>query len=350
MSGMELLIKNMNKKAKENIVQIGLSEYNYERIPFTSPRMNYCTYGGLPVGRLIEFYGEEHGGKTTSALDIVANYQRLENEKYEKDNSYVKRRVLWADCENTLDNEWATKLGVDVNELYILKPSSQSAEEIFEFINQAVDTGEIGLFVIDSLGVMVSAQALEKTIEEKTYAGISKPLTDFGNKVQMLVKRHKCMGIGINQIRDNLNSPYGGISTPGGKAWKHLCSVRLQFSRGKYLDENGKELTKSAESPAGNIVLMNMIKNKTCPPKRRVGQYSIMYDTGIDYIGDLIDVAIKLTVINKRGSYYDIIDLETGEVLEGSIQGKANLCNVLAEDEDLLEMVEHYVNEYIKSE
>ena len=97
------LIKDMNKKAGETIVTRGLAEYDYERIPFTSPCMNYCTYGGLPMGKVIEFYGEEHGGKTTTALDIVANYQKLEGSK----------QVLYVDAENTLDVVWAHKLGVD---------------------------------------------------------------------------------------------------------------------------------------------------------------------------------------------------------------------------------------------
>ena len=145
MNKMDTLIKNLNKQAKEEIITVGLNTFSYKRIPFTSPRMNYCTFGGLPVGKLIEFYGEEHGGKTTTALDIVANYQHSDD----------NRKVLYCDCENTLDVEWATKLGVDIDSMYILQPKSQSAEEIFEFICNAVDTGEIGLFVIDSLGGLI---------------------------------------------------------------------------------------------------------------------------------------------------------------------------------------------------
>ena len=128
-SKLDVLIKEVNKKAKEEIVTVGLNDYSYHRIPFTSPRMNYCTYGGLPIGKLIEFYGEEHGGKTTTALDIVANYQQL----YDKE-------VLYVDAENTLDVEWARKLGVDVERLIIMQPKSQSAEEIFQIICDAIET------------------------------------------------------------------------------------------------------------------------------------------------------------------------------------------------------------------
>lgn len=205
------IMKNVNKQQKEEIITKGLSEFSYQRIPFTSPRMNYCTFGGLPIGKLIEFYGEEHGGKTTTALDIIANYQ----------NMFPEKEVLFIDAENTLDVEWATKIGVDVDKLYIIQPKSQSAEELFQIICDAVDTGEIGLWVLDSIGVLVSAQELDKTMEDKTYGGISKPLTLFAKRIEQLMQRHKCTGIGINQVREDMNSQWGGTTTPGGKAWKH---------------------------------------------------------------------------------------------------------------------------------
>lgn len=330
------LMKNINKTAKETIITKGLSEFDYKRIPFTSPRMNYCTFGGIPIGKITEFYGEEHGGKTTTALDIVANYQHMED----------ARDVLYIDAENTLDIEWAKKLGVDVDDMYILQPKAQSAEQIFEIICQAVETGDVGLWVLDSIGVLMSQQEYDKTMEDKTYGGIAKALTLFGKKIEMLMAQNKCTGIGINQMREDLNSQWGGQTTPGGKAWKHVCSVRLQFSRGKFIDEKGNELTRSAENPVGNIVLMSMTKNKTAPPTRRVGQYRLTYDYGIDYISDLIDVAIKYGVIDKRGAWYTIIDVDTGEIIQDKIQGFATLRDILSDDNniDVLERVENIIN------
>ena len=122
------VIKRINKDAGAEIVSYGIPEREYVRIPFTSPRMNYCTYGGIPTGRIVEFYGEEHGGKTTTALDIVANYQRMESEKE------TPRRVAYFDSEMTLDVKWAEKLGVDVDDLILLQPEEQSAEEILQDI------------------------------------------------------------------------------------------------------------------------------------------------------------------------------------------------------------------------
>ena len=332
------IMKNANKRFKEEIITQGLSEFSYRRIPFTSPRMNYCTFGGIPIGKITEFYGEEHGGKTTTALDIVANYQ--------KSDDY--RDVLYIDAENTLDVEWAKKIGVDVDKLYILQPKSQSAEEIFQIICDSVDTGEVGLWVLDSIGALMSAQELDKTLEDKTYGGIAKALTLFGKKVEMLMQRHKCTGIGINQIREDLNSTWGGISTPGGKAWKHFCAVRMQFSRGKFIDEKGNELTRSAENPVGNIVMMSMTKNKTCPPTRRTGFYTLNYSTGIDYLRDLIEVAIKYDIVRKSGAWFDIIDIETGEILEGKIHGQAAVYELLNTNTDMLQKVENLVDKVMK--
>lgn len=182
-------------------------------------------------------------------------------------------------------------------------------------------------------------------MEDRTYGGISMPLTKFSKRIEMLMKRHRCTGIGINQIREDLNSTWGGISTPGGKAWKHCCAVRMQFSRGKFIDEKGNELTRSAENPVGNIVLMSMTKNKTCPPTRRTGMYTLNYLTGIDYLKDLVDVAIKYGIIDKHGAWFDILDPDTGEVLAGKIQGQANVYKELESENLLLERVEQLVNE-----
>lgn len=332
-----------NKKLKEEIISIGITSYEgYDKIPFTSPRMNYCTFGGLPVGKLIEFYGEEHGGKTTSALDIVANFQALERNKKEYDPNYVDKAVLYCDCENALDEEWARKLGVDIDSMYVLQPKSQSAEDIFELILSAIDTDEIGLFVIDSIGALISKQAYEKKIEEKTYGGIAMALTTFGKKAEMSCAKHRCTGIGINQVRDDLNSSWGGYTTPGGKAWKHLCMVRLQFSRGRFFDENYNELSRGADTPVGNFVNMSITKIKSCPATRRTGSYTLRYDVGVDYLYDLIDVAIKLEIIFKSGSWFELKS-PRGELL-AKIQGQANVYQRLVENPELREIIEDQVN------
>lgn len=336
---LDALIKDINKKAGSNIVTYGIPHREYKRIPFTSPRMNYCTYGGIPTGRLVEFYGEEHGGKTTTALDIVGNFQQMDG-----------RKVAYFDSENTLDVEWAIKLGVDVESLILLQPEEQSAEEILQDILDMIDTGEVGLVVLDSIAAMTSAQELEKEVADKTYAGISMPLTRFGREATMLCKKNDCTIIGINQIRDDLGAMYGNaVKTPGGRAWRHLCSIRMQFTRGSFIDERGNEIKRSSESPVGNKVLMSMTKNKTCPANRRGGYYTINYAYGIDYLADLIEVAIKYDIVQQSGAWFTIINPDTGEAMSEKIQGMPNVYEYLRneEHEDVLSFIENYIDSKI---
>lgn len=340
------VIQKVNKNAGSNIIGYGIPKRDYTRIPFTSPRMNYCTYGGIPTGRLIEFYGEEHGGKTTTALDIVGNYQRMQEELPEDE----RKQVAYLDSENTLDVEWAAKLGVDVDNLILLQPEEESAEDLLQIMLNLLSTGKIGLGIIDSIAAMVSAQALEKSVADKTYAGISMPLTTFGNKAIMLCKKFNATVIGINQIRDDLSAMYGGaIKTPGGRGWKHLCSVRMQFTRGSFIDEKGNEIKRSSESPAGNKVLMTMTKNKTCPANRRGGYYTIDYANGIDYLTDLLEVALKYNLIVQNGAWFSVVDPDTGDIKADKIQGMANVREFFMDEEheDVLTFVEEYIDSKI---
>lgn len=357
MSSLDELIKATNKKFKnskddDDVIHFGLPQYNFEKVPFTSPRLNYMTFGGLPIGKLIEFSGAEHSGKSTTALDIIANYQHKDNAK----------QVIYIDAENTLDTEWALKLGVDTDNMILMQTTNQSAEEIFQFVLDAVNTGEVGLVVIDSIAVLVTEQALGKEMTEKTYAGVSGPLTTFSNKVIGPASKNECMIIGINQVRDNLNSPYGGTSTPGGHAWKHSASVRLEFRRGKFIDAKGKEISRSSENPQGNLVEVVMLKNKTCPPTRKNGYYTLRYDTGIDYLADLVELAIKYDVILQSGAWFTIQipehpDTDTGEIIETNvirdkIHGQAEVYDILSDENniDILQQVESWVDYFMSQD
>lgn len=340
MGKVEDVIKSFNKKHKEELVHQGVAQYDYDRIPFTSPRLNYMSFGGIIVGKLTEFYGEEHGGKTTTALDIVANAQR----------KFPDKKVVYLDIENTLDTVWATKLGVDVESLIICNPTHQGAEDMFELAEQMMETGEVSLIVIDSLGALESNQSREKDIEDKTYGGISQALTKFSKRAVGLGMKYNCTVIGINQERDDLNSPYGGTTTPGGKAWKYHCMARFNFRKGTYFDDKGNKLTRSAENPAGNQVLVSMTKNKGCPPSRRTGFYTLRYDIGIDYIADLIEVAMKYEIVEKSGAWFKIVDIDTGEILEEKIHGQDAVRNLLEENTDLLSRIEDLIEARIESD
>lgn len=334
MANIEQLIKEVNKRFKSSIVNEGIQYESIPRIPFSSPRLNYMTYGGIPVRRIIEFSGDEGSGKTTSALDIVKHAQQM----------FPSRKVLYVDCENTLDPYWATLLGVDISDLILFQPQTETAEQIFSVIESFIQTDEVSLVVIDSLGVMVSAQAYEKGIEGKTYGGISAALTLFSKTVIPLLSRHDCTLIGINQMRDDMNSMYGGSTTTGGRGWKHNCSMRMEFRRSDYIDENGASVTRGVENPAGNLVKCHMIKTKVCRPDRKVGFYTLNYLQGIDYVTDTIDVAIKEGIITAAGAWYSLVDNNTGEIMSVGdrpmrFQGKQKLKEFLAANYDILEQI-----------
>ena len=312
-----------HRRKVESITEIGMRECTCIKVD--NPTSLFITNDFIPTHN------------TTTALDIVANYQQMDD-----------RKALWVDSENTLDSNWGEKLGVDFDKLVVITPESQSAEELFEMTLDFIRSGEIGLAVMDSFGSMLSQQEMEKTVEDRTYAGISMALTNFSKRAELECKKHDCTFIGINQIRDDLGAMYAGaIKTIGGRAWKHMTSVRMEFKKGHYINEKGDKIKQSSESPAGNIVLMTMIKNKTCPPNRRGGYYTINYEVGIDFLADLLDVAIKYDIVQKSGAWFTIVNPDTGEVLSEKLQGMSNLYDYLQQDENIniLTYVETLVNE-----
>ena len=335
-SKLDEIMKKVNKDVKDEAFTKGMPVYEYEKVPFTSPRMNYLTYGGMPNGRMIEFYGEEGGGKTTTALDQVANYQ----------NKYPDREILYVDAENTLDIEWATKIGVDVSSIHLYQPKTESAEYVLQVIKDAVATGEVGMWILDSVPCLTAEKDLGKELtDDARVGGVSGLMTRFCREIVGPCAKNNCMGIIINQVRDKINSTVPGQkNTPGGRALKHFCTARIEFGKGEYLDDNGKHVSRSSGSPRSQKIMVNMVKTKFCRPDRHVGHYTINYDIGIDYISDLIDIALEYEIINKSGAWYDIVDIETGEMIESKIQGQTKLHDLLDNNVELMERVENMVN------
>lgn len=337
---LEEAMREVNKRFKSDVCKQGLSFDDVKRIPFSSPRLNYMTYGGMPVGRIIEFAGEEGGGKTTTALDLVAHAQKM----------FPDKQVLYVDIERTLDAEWAEKLGVDIDRLILFSPDEQTAEEIMEATKTIVETGSISLCVLDSLAAMVSAQAYSKTIEDRTYGGISMALTLFSKEMIPVCARTGCTMIGINQVREDMNSTYGGTTTTGGRAWRHNCSVRMTFQKSDYLDDKGNSIPRNSENPVGHLVKVALVKSKVCKLDRKVGFYTLKYLTGIDYISDIIDLAIKAGIVNAAGAWYSILD-ENGNVAQNEgtdlkFQGRAKLHAFLSENDDWADEINEQVLAY----
>ena len=359
---LEELVKKFNSEHDGTILVTGNVTYNIDRIPFSSPRANYMTYGGIPLGRLIELAGEENGGKTTTALDIAANAQkyfqteweeeveRLNNTKNPTKSQTTRlqylmergpRKVVWIDSENTFDDLWAEKNGVDVTILLKMTPQQEYAEEIFEMTLALLDTGDVGLAILDSLGILMSKQQYEKNVEDKTYGGIAMALTRFSKEACMICAKQKCSFIGINQLRDDMSSMYGGTTTTGGRAWKHNCSLRIMFRKGNLFDEKYKDIPRKSETAIGNMVEMQIVKTKVCKPDRLKGSYTLLYENGVDALHDLIDLSISYGLINKSGAWFTFVEPETGELVmdvDGDnvkVQGESNVRKYLLENEEL---------------
>ena len=260
------------------------------------------------------------------------------------------KQVVYADCENTLDEDWASTIGVNVNDMYIIKPQTQAAEDIFQMLLDMMNTDEVGLCIVDSLGVMLSRQAYEKDMTEKTYGGIAMPLTLFSKKAEMICTKTGCTLIGINQLRDKLDSMYGGTTTTGGRAWRHNCSLRLEFRKGDFIDANGNKLNRSCDEPKGNKVMVSIVKTKVCKPDRKTGFYTLMYDYGIDEIADLVEVGMKYGIVQKSGAWFSFCDIDTGEIItdeegkEIKIQGQQGVVDFLNDNEIFLDEFRNKIN------
>lgn len=388
MRNIDLKMAELNKKFKAQIINQGTDIIEVAKIPFSSPTANWMTYGGIPVGKITEFFGGEGGGKTTSALDICANAQKKFNEVFEqhrekvldeveqlreKDTKESKKKadklmtdlleyvekgpkvVVYVDAEQTLDVEWAQLLGVDTEAMILVRPQEQTAEQILQIIIDLVATGDVGLCVLDSIPMLVSQNILEESLEKKSYGGISQALTTFCSKVTPHLVQNQCAFIGINQIREDLASMYNTVSTPGGKMWKHACSLRLRFRKDALLDMNNGELTSRAENPAGNRVGIEITKTKVCKPDRRVGYYTLNYTEGIDVLADIITVALQYQILKQGGSWYYYLD-EEGNVELGAdnneikFQGKSKLLAELRNDEEFKEDVINRLNKVMYNE
>lgn len=339
MSNLDNIIKDLNKKMSIGNIQLGVEFQEVGKIPFSSCRLNYMTYGGIPVGRISEFFGSDGSGKTTTAIDVAGNAQKM----------FPDKKVLFVDIEHTFDSCWATKLGLNCDDIIYLDPDSMGAEDVFNIMIKLIDSGEISICILDSIGAMVSTQANDKQIGERTYGGVSMPLTEFSKKITPILARTDCALIGINQVRDDMNSMYGGVTTTGGRNWRHSCSTRLEFRKGDYIDEKGNNLTRRCENPAGNIVNVALIKSKVCRLDRKVGFYTLKYLNGIDYISDAVDVAIKLGLVNQSGAWFSLVNIETGEIIE-KFQGKPKLLEYLRNEESVYNELYGRIEELLNKE
>ena len=374
------VMKDINKHFKKDLAVKGIGQFQIKRIPFTSPRLNYETYGGIPRGRISMFAGKESSGKSTTALDIVKNAQILFKKEWEDELlelyqfiedhqaksyksicdekkeriKYLEKRgplnIVYFDAEGTIDSDWARKIGVDVDNVWLVRLHTQTAEQFLDQVMRAVkDTDDVGLVVIDSIAVLVPQLVHGESFEQKSMGGNAKVVTDFCNMVCPVLGEKNIACIIINQARDDFANPYADFKIPCGNGLKLASSLILTFQKGRLLDAAGNEQKQSYETPQGNIVWVRIQKTKICKPDRRVGFYTLSYDYGVDVVADLIPMAVELGVIKKAGSWFSIVNPDTGELLtyeDGEVikfQGQVNLMSFLRENKEVYEFINEYV-------
>lgn len=349
-----------------------------EKIPFSSPLMNYCTYGGIPRNRITEFFGDPGGGKSSTAVDICKNAVKIFRQEFDKKCDELReklsngvktadaeledlmeqgpKRVLYLDLEHAFDGKWAETLGIAESEIDIMQPPDVVAEDVLQMLSEIVETGEVGLIVLDSIPSLVTKSELEKKYGERTVAPLAGLLTIFCRKIVSLLTRYQCTLLMINQIRDNLNNPYV-VSTPGGRAPKFYASLRIQFRVGNPVDFLGNELPMKTENPAGYIIVASLVKQKTAPWDRKQGTYYLMCQSGIRPDFDYALLAInKYGIIQKAGAWFTICDPYTGEVLEDTtlekpkpikLNGLAKVYDYLNNHQEYYERLQKFITDDI---
>lgn len=219
MAEIDNLIAEVNKKYKTDIIRKASDLKGIEFIPYTSPMMNYLTRGGVPVGRIIELVGLPQSGKTTTALDIISNFQKKYKDKY----------CVYLDAENTIDKEWGETLGVDWSKVILIQPESEYGEELLDMLLDYIRSGKVGLAVLDSAPFIIPKAVQEKGLDEKSYGGNSALMKAFCDKAVPLCKKTECTFLMINQLRENIGNPYKPFKIPCGTAIAHACSQILSI-------------------------------------------------------------------------------------------------------------------------
>lgn len=320
------VLKKIQKEYGDSVVKVGVEDLSVDGIlSLGSPSFDYCVYGGIPEGRIVEYSGAEGSGKTTTAFMTAASYIKAELKR----NPDNPRAIVLLDNEGTADPVWAKKLGYDMSEkapvrTIVIRPEGQSAEEIFDMALDLLKTGEVGLMIFDSIATLVPQQIADESMEKQQMGGIAKALTRFANTAIGLLRKYKATLIAINQVRENIEGYGPALLTPGGRSFKHACSMRLMFKRGDFFDEEGNLLKSSAESPAGHIIEVAVLKTKVCKWDRKIGYMHLNYVKGVDVLQDTIDVAIHLNLISQLNQMTFGIMGEDGEVVQ-SIKGKKNI-------------------------
>lgn len=307
---------------KGSVMRLGETrDLNVESIPTGSLTLDVALgIGGVPRGRIVEIYGPESSGKTTIALHIVAEAQKLGGE------------AAFIDVEHALDPVYAEALGVDIESLLVSQPDT--GEQALEIAEALVRSNAIDVVVIDSVAALVPRAEIEGEMGDAFVGLQARLMSQALRKLAGAISKGKCVAIFINQLREKIGVIYGNPEvTPGGRALKFYSSVRIDVRKGEPI-KNGTELM-------GNRTRAKVVKNKVAPPFRE-GEFDIMYGEGISKTGEIVDLGAKLELLTKSGSWYSMGDTRIG-------QGRDSAKQFLKENPEIAEQLEQGIHENIKS-
>ncbi len=270
--------------------------------------------GGLPRGRITEIYGPESSGKTTLALHVIAEAQRLGG------------NAAFIDAEHALDTNYAQKLGVDVKNLLVSQPDyGEQALEICEILMRS---GGLDVIVIDSVAALVPKAEIDGNVGDQHMGLQARLMSQAMRKFTSVIQRTHTVLIFINQIRMKIGVMFGSPeTTTGGNALKFYSSIRLDIRRLAQI-KNGQDVI-------GNRTKVKVVKNKVAPPFREV-EFDIIYGEGISRAGDLLDLAVEQKIIDKSGAWYSYQDERIG-------QGRENVKNFLKERPEMFREIDEKV-------
>lgn len=312
----DAIAKIEKEYGKGAIMRLGENaNLNIESIPTGSLSLDVALgIGGIPRGRIIEIYGPESSGKTTLALHMIAEAQKLGG------------TAAFIDAEHALDPQYSKNLGVDTENLIISQPDT--GEQALEITESLVRSNAVDLIVVDSVAALVPKAEIEGEMGD-SHMGLQARLMSQGlRKLTGAISKSKASVIFINQLREKIGVMFGNPeTTTGGRALKFFTSVRMDIRRIDSL--------KKGDEIIGNRVRVKVVKNKVAPPFKKA-EFDIMYGTGISKVGSVLDAAVEAGIIEKSGSWFSYGDAKLG-------QGRENSKAYLLENPDLLNDIDEKV-------